>query len=142
MVRGLEMDQDLEKTALDQYIVMELGMVRDQVMDLDLVMELGLDLVMVEGWDLKFMKSSLINDFKGLIAGDSPFLFEDGIGFCNGRGTGNGEGFCYGGGDGEGEGDGESSCEGMGDGSGTGIWKGSDYGYGFGSGNGSRFGSC
>jgi hypothetical protein len=51
MVRGLEMDQDLEKTALDQYIVMEMGMVRDQVMDLDLVMELGLDLVMVEVWD-------------------------------------------------------------------------------------------
>jgi hypothetical protein len=39
------------KTALDQYIVMELGMDRDQVMDLDLVMELGLDLVMVEVWD-------------------------------------------------------------------------------------------
>jgi len=142
MVRGLEMDQDLVKTALDQYIVMELGMDRDQVMDLDLVMELGLDLVMAEVWDLKFMKTSLINDFKGLIAGNSlhAYLFEDGI--CSGRGTGNGDGYCYGGGDGEGEGDGESSCEGMGDGSGTGIWKGSDYGYGFGSGNGSRLGSC
>jgi len=40
------MDQDLEKTALDQYIGMELGMVRDQVMDLELIMATDLDLVM------------------------------------------------------------------------------------------------
>jgi len=46
MVRGLEMDQDLEKTALEQYICMELGMVPALVMDLELIMVMDLDLVM------------------------------------------------------------------------------------------------
>jgi hypothetical protein len=135
MVRDLEMDQDLVKTALDQYIVMELGMDRDQVMDLDLVMELGLDLVMVEVWDLKFMNTLLINQFKGLIAdSDSAYLFKNSIVMSNGRGFGQGLGFCYGVGE-----ESEESCgynDGDGFGSGNGLGNGNGNCYGDGDGDG------
>ena len=127
MVRGLEMDQDLEKTALDQYIVMELGMVRDQAMDLDLVM--------AEVWDLKFMNTLLINQFKGLIAdSDSAYLFKNSIVMSNGRGFGQGLGFCYGVGE-----ESEDSCgysDGDGFGSGNGLGNGNGNCYGDGDGDG------
>lgn len=135
MVRGLEMDQDLEKTALCQYIGMELDMVPDQVMDLELIMVTGLDLVMAEVWDLKFMKSSLINQFKGLIAdSDSAYLFKNSIAMSNGRGFGQGLGFCYGVGE-----ESEESCgynDGDGFGSGNGLGNGNGNCYGDGDGDG------
>ncbi len=99
---------------------------------------------MAEVWDSKFMKTSLINDFKGLIAGNSlhAYLFEDGI--CSGRGSGNGDGYCYGGGDGEGDGDewGQVSCEGMGDGCGSRFESGWGLGTANGAGDGCQGGSC
>ena len=125
MVRGLEMDQDLEKMVREQYIGMHPVMAPAPVMGLELIMVMGLDLVLVEVWDLKlwdlkFMNTSLINDFKGLMAGNSlhAYLFEDGI--CSGRGSYNGDGYCYGGGDGCGSGFESGWGLGTGNGAGTG----------------------
>jgi hypothetical protein len=135
MVRGLEMDQDLEKMALYQYIGMGLGMVRDQATDLDLIMDTDLDLVMVEGWDLKFMKTSLINQFKGLIADtDSAYLFKNSIVMSNGRGFGLGLGFCYGVGEESEDSYGYNDGDGFGSGNGLGNGNGNCYGDGDGDG--------
>jgi hypothetical protein len=135
MVRGLEMDQDLEKTALYQYIGMELDMVPDQVMDLELIMDMDSDLAMAEAWDSKFMKTTLINQFKGLIAdSDSAYLFKNSIAMSNGRGFGQGLGFCYGVGE-----ESEDSCgynDGDEFGSGNGLGNGNGNCYGDGDGDG------
>jgi hypothetical protein len=127
-------------------MVMEIAIMLVMVLVVAVVEEVGMGLLTLEGGIgsrcIFFMKTQLINDFKGLMAGDSPYLFEDAIAISSGRGYEDGDGYGYGWGDGDGDAWGESDCKGSGDGSGIGMWKGSGWGLGAANGAGTGEGYC